>query len=75
MGKDVNNLKKFFYVFGIYAFCVEIHRTFRSMPKILDNAKTTARQIRQINDIIDGKETEKEEIGFRPKKVVNRIGF
>lgn len=68
-------MKKFFYVFGIYAFCVEIHRTMRSMPKILDNAKTTARQLKQLNNIIDGTEPEKEEIGFRPKKVVNKIGF
>jgi hypothetical protein len=45
------------------------------MPKILDNAKITARQLRQLNNIIDGKELEKEEIGFRPKKVVNKIGF
>ena len=71
----MNNLKKFFYVFGVYAFCVEVHRTIRSMPKILDNAKITARQLRQLNNIIDGKELEKEDIGFRPKKVVNKIGF
>ena len=68
-------MKKFFYVFGVYAFCVEVHRTIYSMPKILDNAKITARQLRQLNNIIDGTEPEKEEIGFRPKKVVNKIGF
>lgn len=68
-------MKKFFYVFGIYAFCVEVHRTICSMPKILDNAKMTVRQLKQLNNIIDGTELEKEKIGFRPKKVVNRIGF
>lgn len=68
-------MKKFFYVFGVYAFCVEVHRTIHSMPKIMDNAKNTARQWKQLNNIIDGTEPEKEEIGFRPKKVVNKIGF
>ena len=67
-------MKKFFYYFGVYAFCVEVHETFRQMPKILDNAKITARNIRQIKDICNGKE-KVVETGFRPKKVTNKIGF
>ena len=54
-------------------FCVGLNRTFRSMPKILDDAKLTAKKVRQIKDVAAGKE--EEEIGFRPKKVVNKIGF
>lgn len=63
---------KFFYYYGIYMFCVGLNRSLRSIPKILDDAKLTARKIRQIKDVANGKE---EEMGFRPRKVVNKIGF
>lgn len=71
----MKNLKKFFYYYGIYLFCVNTHRALCSMPKILDETKRSVRKIRQSIDIIEGKEVKEEESGFRPKKVVNKIGF
>lgn len=71
-------MKKFFYYYGIYLFCVNVHRDFQSMPQILDETRRSAKKIKQTIDIIKGKEVKEvkeEESGFRPKKVVNRIGF
>lgn len=66
---------KFFYYVGVYAFCVSVHRILSEPKRIMNNAKEIARDCREIIDISNGKEPEEEEIGFRPKKVVNKIGF
>ena len=71
----MNNLKKIFYYIGVYDFCVFIHYVLNGRTHYLDRVKDITRNIRKIKDIADGKETEKEEIGVRPKKVVNKIGF
>ena len=65
---------KFFYYIGIYAFCVTVHKTINSIPDCLNAARKAARQIKQIKDVCTDKDDEKSE-GFKPKKVVNRIGF
>ena len=73
---------KFFYYLGVYVFCTSIHETFKSTPEILKITKHIAQDIRDIKDIYNGRmkmprkvKEIKEETGFRPKKVVNKIGF
>lgn len=68
-------MKKIFYWIGIYDFCVTLHMILNGRTHYLEHMKDITRNLRQIKNIADGKEPEKEEIGFRPKKVVNRIGF
>lgn len=68
-------MKKIFYWIGIYDFCVFIHLALNGRTHVLEHAKDVARNIKQIKNICDGKEEEKLETGFRPKKVVNKIGF
>lgn len=69
-------MKKFFYYIGIYAVCTEIHNVLSNPKHIMANAKGVARDCRQIVDIVNGKEIKDESEGeFRPKKVMNKIGF
>lgn len=79
----MNNLKKkFFYALGVYTFCVGIHEG--ELSGIFDELKSIARNVCEIVDICrkteKGKEYEKhkeikQQTGFTPKKVVNKIGF
>ena len=74
---------KFFYVIGVYTFCVGIHKTIWSLPSIL---KEVTRTVKEVVDIIDDAEenkmNEKEKLREyfeikhkEQKRTMNRIGF
>jgi len=65
---------KFFYVIGVYAFCVTVHDIIHDIPHAMHEAKETARNFRQIKDIVEGYENKEENKEYR-RGTVNRIGF